>query len=316
MKLVTVTPTTVFTGFLGSGKTTIISHLIDELQKQGKQVAYIKNEIGDADLDAQMMRGKNILSKELLNGCICCTLVGPFVNALDEVIDTIKPDRIIIESAGSADPASLALMVQEHPRLLRDGVIAVIDVVNFTGYKNLTPVAERQTELVDLIIFNKIEEVELAQKQKVVGYVRELNQYSPIIESPGGKVPLEAVFGIDTSFTQELMESKKVEGHHHDHVDHEIADAIQGFSFSSDQPFDKSKFQAALSQLPANIFRVKGYATFADGSQLIVNGVYKRADFLEPTDTQHLEGSKLICIGYHALEVQATVDSLFQSCLV
>lgn len=314
MKLVTVTPTTVFTGFLGSGKTTLISHLIDELQAQGKQVAYIKNEIGDADLDAQLMRGKDIVSRELLNGCICCTLVGPFESALDEVIDTIHPDRIIIESAGTADPASLALMVEDHERLMRDGVIGVIDVVNFTGYKNLTPIAERQTELVDLLVFNKVEQVDLEQKRKVVGYVRELNQYSPIIEAPEGKLSLEAVFGIDTTQTAKLLESVDKEELHHLH--HETEDAIQGFSFTTQKLLDKEKFKEVITQLPAHIFRVKGYVSFSDGTKLIVNGVYKRVSFFEPESSQEIKDTKLICIGYQALQSEEIVQHVLTECEV
>jgi len=80
------TPATLFSGFLGSGKTTIISHLIDQLQKDGIKVAYIKNEIGETDIDAQLIKGKDIETKELLNGCICCTLVGPFEGAVTELL--------------------------------------------------------------------------------------------------------------------------------------------------------------------------------------------------------------------------------------
>ena len=131
-----LTPTTIITGFLGSGKTTIINHLIEYLQNQGERVAYIKNEIGDEDLDAKLMKGKYIEAKEVLGGCICCTLVGPFIKAINELVDTYQPDRIIVESAGTADPAALSLMVQDHPKLIRDGTVAIIDVQNFSGYKD------------------------------------------------------------------------------------------------------------------------------------------------------------------------------------
>lgn len=307
MKLVTVTPTTVFTGFLGSGKTTLISHLIDELQSQGQQVAYIKNEIGDEDVDAKLMQGKHIVSKELLNGCICCTLVGPFVSALDEIIDTIHPDRIIIESAGSADPASLALMVEQHPKLMRDGVIGVVDVVNFTGYQSLTPVAERQTELVDLIIFNKVELVDLAQKQKVVGYVRELNQYSPIVEAPGGKIAAELVFGIDTTQTANLIKSaaEHPQGDHH----HQEHDQIQAFTYSTDLAIDEEELKGVLQELPATIFRVKGIVKLKTGEFKVLNGIYRRNELFELDQAVTALTTKIICIGYQASAIEAQVKA-------
>ena len=148
-------PTTVFSGFLGSGKTTIISHLIEVLQNKGEQVIYIKNEIGDTDIDSKILKGKGIKTKELLNGCICCTLVGPFITSINEVVETFNPDRILIEASGAADPSALALMIASHPLLERDGVIAIVDVVNFEGYKDLSVTAQNQTKFTDLIIFNK-----------------------------------------------------------------------------------------------------------------------------------------------------------------
>jgi len=159
-------PTTVFSGFLGSGKTTIISNLIDELQANNQQVIYIKNEIGDTDIDGKVLEGKGIKTKELLNGCICCTLVGPFISSINEIVETFSPDKIIIEASGAADPSALALMISLHPNLARDGVIGIIDVVNFEGYKDLSVTAQNQTKFTDLIIFNKIELVDIAKKKQ------------------------------------------------------------------------------------------------------------------------------------------------------
>src|SRR5574340_861654 len=149
------TPVTIFVGFLGSGKTTIISHLIDYLQSHGQQTVFIKNEVGNADLDGQLMKGKQIQTRELLNGCICCTFVGPLNNTIDELINQYHPDRIIIESAGTADPSSLAITIAHHPNLVRDGLITIIDVVNFEGYEKLDLIAQKQAEFTDLIVFNK-----------------------------------------------------------------------------------------------------------------------------------------------------------------
>ncbi len=313
MSLVNLTPTTVFTGFLGSGKTTIISSLIQELIDSGLKPAYIKNEIGETDIDAELFRGKNFIAQELLNGCICCTLVGPFFSAIDEIIATIKPDRIIIESAGTADPASLALMVEQHPKLLRDGVIGVIDVLNFTGYGNLSGVAQQQAKLTDLLIFNKIEQVSLEQKKKIVGYVRELNQYSPIIEAPAGKVSSELIFGLDTAQTQRLLEDTGRSNHEHDHSEHAHQDGIDAFTFATEQLLDKKELQKTLSTLPNNIFRVKGYARFSDGTSQLVNGVYKRIEYFQPEKEQKILSTKLVFIGYHTAETQSQVLALLNN---
>lgn len=296
-----VLPTTVVNGFLGSGKTTIISHLIDQLIAKNEKVVYVKNEIGETDLDAQLMRGKNIVAKELLNGCICCTLVGPFLASINELISTYHPDRIIIESAGSADPASLALMVDNHPSLKRDGVISIIDVVNFNGYEKINQVTKRQTEFTDLIIFNKVELVDDSRKKQVVGYVREINEKSPIIEAKNGQVNSDLIFGITSNLIPDVEDD-------HGHSDHAHEDEISAFTYVNQKQINKDQLKEFLQQLPKNIFRVKGFFT-SENRTWIVNHVFKRTDFEEVSSEKkvNLLGTKLIFIGYKPNDNQAEI---------
>lgn len=301
-------PTTIITGFLGSGKTTIINHLIDYLQTKGEKVAYIKNEIGEEDIDAKLMRGKNIQARELLNGCICCTLVGPFINSINELVSTYGPDRVIVESAGTADPASLALMVEDHPLLSRDGLVAIIDVENFEGYKDIHDAAKRQAEMTDLIIFNKVENVNISQKRRVVGYVRELNEYSPIVEAPNGKINPELVFGLQVRELPNLVG----ENLHRDHDDQ-----ITAFDFFSDKSFDKNKLTQAIKDLPKSVFRVKGVAKI-DQDWQVLNAAYKRVDYSKVPESllAEFKQTKLIIIGFQVKQQQETISEVFNNCVI
>lgn len=290
-------PTTVINGFLGAGKTTIINGLIDQLLAQQQKVVFIKNEIGDTDLDAQLLRGKNIITKDLLNGCICCTLVGPFLASITELVANYHPDRIIIESAGSADPASIALMVENHPLLKRDGVVLIIDVLNFNGYEQITEVIRRQAEFTDLIVFNKVELADEQRKIQVVGYVRELNEKAPIVEAKKGQISADLIFGLGNeqvlSFTQA----------DHDHTaHHESEDEIEAFTYQSQMPIELAKLEKILAYLPKNIFRVKGIIQVGDQIQL-VNRVFQRVEF-SPISVNNFAGTKLIFIGYLAKQNQ------------
>ncbi len=285
-------PTTVFTGFLGSGKTTIISHLILALRAKNVNVVYIKNEIGEADLDAKLMRGENIVSREILNGCICCTLVGPFSSAVEEIVNTYAPDRLIIESAGTADPASMALMVSDHPLLERDGVISIIDVLNFEGYQDLSPVAKRQAQMTDLIVLNKVELTELEQRRRVVGYIRELNERSPIVEAPEGKLNLDLVFGISVQDIEMLHNQNSTSAH-----EHLEDDQIEAITFRSDEIFAKEKLLAALESLPKSVFRIKGIVNFPSGPE-IVNIIFNRVTFSPLPENIEAGQTELICIGF------------------
>jgi G3E family GTPase len=269
-----VIPVTVFTGFLGSGKTTIISNLVDQLQDAGLQTVYIKNEIGNESIDGVLLRGKHIETKELLNGCICCTLVGPFIVAINEIIERFHPARILVEASGAADPEALALMIDGHPHLQRDGILTIIDVVHFEGYKDLSVAAREQTKFTDLIVFNKVELADLQRKRAVVAYVRELNDHSPIIEAPSGKLSPSVVFGVDTTaldmILHTLSPSVHGEGGHPDHLQ---ADGITAVSIELPVKVTSSQLDRFLASLSATVFRVKGLINTSDQGVVLVNKV-------------------------------------------
>jgi G3E family GTPase len=279
--------TTVFTGFLGAGKTTIILYLVEQLQKSGEKVAYIKNELGDETTDGAIIERTHIKTKELFNGCICCTLTGPFVHAVDELVETVKPDRILIEASGNADPTAVALMVSSHSKLKRDGVICIVDVVNFEAFPDLSYTAREQAKFTDLIVFNKVELVSLERKLQVVGYVREVNEYSPIIEAPQGKVSPEVIFGL----TQREIPSL----HHHDH--HLETDQMRAATEYIQETLSVEELTRRLSVLPQNIFRVKGIVRMPDGGWKLVNKVGERIT-IEPLEGAFDQKSYLVYIGF------------------
>ncbi len=303
-------PVTIFTGFLGSGKTTIILNLIDYLHSIGQQVVYIKNEIGTTDIDAEIVKEKNIETKKLLNGCVYHTLVGPITHAVDDLIDKFNPDRIIIETAGTdetSNPIVLGINISSHPRLVRDGIITVIDVVNFNNYKFLDDYNRDQSNFIDLIVFNKVELVDEERKRAVVAYVREFNERSPIVEAVGGKLNPHLAFGMNISTEDEISQDKGA-------VNHFKADHINTFTYTSDQTFDENKLENAFLNLPKNVIRYKGYVKTSQGMK-IINGVYKRFDWMEtsgPTDTQT---TRLVIIGYEVKDSRLDIINQLDACV-
>jgi G3E family GTPase len=304
--------TTIFSGFLGSGKTTIIGHLLDHLQKNGKQSVYIKNEIGSENIDNQLLAGKGIVSKELLNGCICCTLVGPFSSAIDEVIASFQPDHILIEASGAADPSAIALMISNHPKLYRDGVISIIDVLNFKGYSDLSATARRQAQFTDLIIFNKTELVSTEDKKAVVGYVREFNEFAPIIEAPLGRVDPAVIFGVSTQELAQLLEEKPV----HEHSQHLKTDGIETFHLSHSGTTSSEKVAQFLQLLPNNYFRVKALFVTEDAQTFVAHKVGLRVDITpfpkhnDSADNKDPLGT-FVFIGFSITQTQEKVSQEF-----
>lgn len=131
-------PITIITGFAGSGKTTLILNLIPQLRSEnsGYRVALIKNEVGDVAVDTQLAAAAEMTgTQELLGDCICCTNVGQIGDALASLDRDSNPDRIIIETSGSAEPLKLVLEVnrlaKETGRYELDGIVSVIDAENW-----------------------------------------------------------------------------------------------------------------------------------------------------------------------------------------
>ncbi|QYS94788.1 CobW domain protein [Trichoderma simmonsii] len=230
-------PITIVTGFLGSGKTTLILNLIPQLRAQNPsyKLALLKNEFGDLAVDSQLASSSAISGvQELLNGCICCNLVGQLGPALGELEKTVAPDRIIIETSGSAFPATLALEVNRIARdtgkYVLDGVISVIDVENWKGYEDTSYTAKIQARYTDLIVFNKWETAGEDRYDECLDRVGDLDVDVARVKSDKGLVDIGVVFGIDGGLARELTEVEVSGEHDHDHQTN--SDGHKGHSHS------------------------------------------------------------------------------------
>ncbi|OCT45960.1 CobW/HypB/UreG, nucleotide-binding domain containing protein [Cladophialophora carrionii] len=220
-------PVTIITGFLGAGKTTLILNLIPQLPKNYK-LALLKNEFGDVAVDSQLAGSASISGvRELLNGCICCNLVGQLSDALFQLKDSVDPSRIIIETSGSAFPATLAMEVnrvsRENPgSFTLDGVISVIDVENWKGYDDTSYTAKMQAKFTDLIVFNKWELVDERKFEDALDRVGDLDVQVAWVKSQRGWVDVEIVMGIDGAMVRDEGLRGAIEFNEentHDHTD-------------------------------------------------------------------------------------------------
>ncbi|KAL2857167.1 hypothetical protein BJY01DRAFT_231176 [Aspergillus pseudoustus] len=222
-------PITIVTGFLGSGKTTLLLNLLPQLPKNYK-LALLKNEFGDVAIDSQLASTSAISGvRELLNGCICCNLVGQLSDALTQLRTEINPppDRIIIETSGSAFPATLAMEVnrlaRESPKgegYILDGVVSVIDVENWQGYEDTSYTAKIQARYTDLIVFNKWEAAGERRFDEVLDRVGDLGIETAWVKSDKGRVEKDVLLGIDGALVAKegvVLDGVDGEGHEHEH---------------------------------------------------------------------------------------------------
>ncbi|KAJ5579924.1 uncharacterized protein N7459_005909 [Penicillium hispanicum] len=265
-------PVTIVTGFLGSGKTTLLLNLIPQLPATYR-LALLKNEFGDVAVDSQLASTQSISGvRELLNGCICCNLVGQLSDALEQLRTTVSPDRIVIETSGSAFPATLAMEVNRLAReqgggFVLDGVISVIDVENWAGYEDTSYTAKLQAKYTDLIIFNKWEAVSEQRFDVCLDRVGDLEIETPWVKSDRGRVEKDVLLGIDGAlFAKEkgavdVHEREHRHQHEHKH-NHQSEVEVLSVVLKSSAPgrtVDVAALERLLSSAPREeVYRIKG----------------------------------------------------------
>lgn len=260
-------PITIVTGFLGSGKTTLLLNLLPQLRAQNPsyKLALVKNEFGDVAIDSQLASTSSITGvRELLNGCICCNLVGQLDTALEELRNTVNPDRIVIETSGSAFPATLAMEVNRLARdtngaYLLDGVVTVIDVENWKGYEDTSYTAKIQARYTDLIVLNKWEIAGERRLDECLDRVGDLEVQVATVKSDRGRVPVDLVFGVDGALARSLgteaPDGETTNGHAggHDHAkSHQSEVEVLSITLGGDvgSTVDTSKLENLLKSAP------------------------------------------------------------------
>ena len=272
------TPITLISGPLGSGKTTLLRRILASVQKR---IAILMNEFGEIAIDSKVVQGKNVSIAELAGGCVCCSLQGEFEAAVREVIETVDPDIIVVETTGVAEPEALIFDIQESlPQARLDGVVTVADADAMIRYPSLGHTTRLQLEDADTILLNKTDLVLPAELEFLEEKLHLLNGAASIIPTERCLVDPDLLFGI--------MREKVVRkpSHHHQ-------PEYESSSYSTCSSLDRGCFEQFVDRLSAkNIYRAKGFVRFAEGTFLF-NFVAGRWD-LEPFEG---EETTLVFIG-------------------
>ena len=234
-----MTKVDIISGFLGAGKTTLIRELLTEALKK-EQVVLIENEFGEIGIDGGFLKEAGIEIKEMNSGCICCSLVGDFGEALIEVTKQYKPDRIIIEPSGVgklSDVIHAVERVKEEAGIVINSATTVVDVLKCRMYlKNFGEFFKNQVESAGTVILSRTD-TRLATEEKVeeaLQLLRPLNPDATFITTPvsvlGGDKVMQTMEGVKIDLTKlepvhehdHEHEDEEHEHHHdHDHEEHE-----------------------------------------------------------------------------------------------
>src|SRR6516164_402653 len=190
----TRTPITLITGPLGSGKTTLLRHI---LAVQPGKIAIVMNEFGEIAIDTKVIEGKNVRIAELGGGCVCCSLLGEFETAVNEIIEKISPERIVVETTGLAEPEALVFNIQEAlPQCRLDGVVSVIDADMLIRFPELGHTTRLQIEGADILLLNKIDLIQSSPIESLEMKLRKINSIAAIVRTERCMTVSELFFGI------------------------------------------------------------------------------------------------------------------------
>ncbi|MGP6085441.1 cobalamin biosynthesis protein CobW [Antarctobacter jejuensis] len=324
-------PVTVITGFLGSGKTTLISHLIQN--PGGKRLAVVVNEFGDVGVDGEILKGcaipdcpaENIM--ELANGCICCTVADDFIPTIEALMALDpRPEHILIETSGLALPKPL-LKAFDWPdirsKITVDGVIALADAEAVAAGRfapdvarvdaqrladdsldhetPLSEVFEDQISCADIILLTKpdLAGPEGVAKAKAL-IAAEAPRPLPVIEVAEGAIDPRVILGLEAA-AEDDMEARP--SHHDGHDDHEHDD-FESIVVDLPEIDDPATLVAAIERLAKemNILRVKGYAAVqGKPMRLLVQAVGARVrhQFDRPWKPEEARASRVVVIAEH-----------------
>ncbi len=224
----------IFSGFLGAGKTTLIKKLIAEAYGD-EQIVLIENEFGEIGVDSGFLKETGVQINEMNAGCICCTLVGDFGKALNEVIEKFDPDRILIEPSGVGKLSDVIIAVQDlhNDRIQLNGFTTVVDAKKAKMYlKNFGEFYRNQVENASSIILSHTAGLDDAKIEEVVKMMREMNQTASIVTTDWDQISGAQI--LETMEKQKTLSAEldklreeayaeqaehEAEHHHHHHHD-------------------------------------------------------------------------------------------------
>lgn len=273
-------PALVVSGFLGSGKTTLVRHLLDDAQRRGARAAVISNEFGELGIDRALLGEGEETYVELDGGCVCCKLSNELVDTLEVLRRRVRPDCVIVETSGVALPYDVALNFEREPTSgwVDDPVAAVVvNAEQVAEGRDLDGTFEQQVDSADLLLLNKLDLVPGADVERVEGTLREMAPDTPVLRCTHGQVDPRVFFGPDPPRAPGAGRGDRTA---HGHGDHEH----EAFESQVIPVRDGVRERTLLRRLAGlGALRAKGFVRTDEGLKL-VQGVGRRIE-LSSVDT-------------------------------
>ena len=298
-------------GFLGSGKTTLARRLL-QTDAQGKKMAVIVNEFGDVGIDGAILDGReegdSIDMVELTSGCLCCTLKGSLLTAVEELRRRSDVDLLVIEATGVAEPEEMVETFSDpsFSELYEMGpMLTVVDSPKFRKIREmLGPFYEAQVRNADTIVLNKVDLAPASDLEALRQEVVSLNPDAEIVFAEQCDIDTDRVlFGAKSRVMAEAVGTHGSHDHHHNDHDHHDHDhdhdhdhrhaPAQSFVLDATPGGARDALSAFFADLPENVWRAKGF-TELDGKPMLVQYTMGQ---LEISDSEPRDNRNMVFIG-------------------
>jgi G3E family GTPase len=177
-------PVLVVSGFLGSGKTTLVRRVLADARRTGRRVAVVSNEFGELGIDQALFGDGGAAYVELEGGCVCCRLSDRLVETLQTLFERARPDRVVVETSGVALPFDVQLQFWREPvaRWVEDDVaVVVVNAEQLRDARDLDATFAQQVSSADLLLLNQLDRVGAAEVPRLEAALRELEPEAPIV---------------------------------------------------------------------------------------------------------------------------------------
>lgn len=320
-------PVTVITGYLGSGKTTLVNHILTA--NHGKRIAVIENEFGEVGIDDALVIDAEEEIFEMNNGCICCTVRGDLIRILGNLMKRKdKFDYILVETTGLADPAPVAqtFFVDDEVRsqLKLDAIVTVVDAKHLIQHlddekeEGVENEAIEQLAFADRVLLNKVDLVTDVERKEVIRRIRLINANAEIIPTTMSHVDLDRVLGVGAFDLSKVLEMEPEflldSEHQHDQ-------SITSVGIDCEGEVSVQKINEWLGWLlgerGTDIFRMKGILNmWGDNRRFVFQGVHMLFDGNpgQPWAEGEVRRNRMVFIGRNLDRKE--LQERFNSCLV
>ncbi|MFZ9408539.1 MAG: CobW family GTP-binding protein, partial [Burkholderiaceae bacterium] len=294
--------------FLGAGKTTLLNHLL--MNTGGRRIVALVNDFGRINIDAALIRSRTEDMISLTNGCACCTVSSDLTRTLIRIAQREeRPDAIVLEASGLADPRGIAQVALTNPAVRLDGIVTVVDTVGHLESRSVQASAwtlDNQVDAADLLVLSKIDESTTTAIEAVSELLGQQHPGKPIVMADRGNLPADVLLGIQSP--REWPAETPLRPEH--------SAGFESWSLHSMRPLDGQKLRLFLSALPSDLLRAKGVLQLAgDPYRRWIYQRVGRRESWSPEQQADLQGamSALVLIGPRACLDSETVEHEFRA---